>query len=216
MGTTTTTVPGVNPPTLTWPIGVTGDYQLVVTTDFEPVTFLLEIEIGNDAAGIGDWLLTTTGISYKGTKLAIGDNGDDTIEKIFEYLGHGVRGGGEFDTGWNAPGQENFRGISIEGFRFLFIGPDPGKLGRIRILAPTTDKDGKPRHPFYATTPQGVGPGHTRAQLLEIYPGLSSGKNGDGEYWYRLTNAGGELCFYFGETQPTDTSVILEMSTECR
>jgi hypothetical protein len=205
------------PDSTVWSIDTTGAYSLVVTADLEPITFTITLEVGDDAEGVADWLLTTTGITYKDTqKLAIGGAAPGIIDKIFEYLGHGVRGGGEFDTGWDTPGQEGIRGIAIEGFRFLFFEPQPGHLVRIRVLAPTTDKDGNPRPEFYVTTPEGIGPGHTRAQLLEVYPGVTSGKNSDGEYWYRLGNSGGELCFYFGTTQPTDTSTILEMSTECR
>jgi hypothetical protein len=197
-----------------WSIGTTGAFSLVVTADLVPTT-TLNIEVVRTPR-VADWLLTTTGITYKDTPEAH-DRGSarGIIDKIFEYLGHGC-GGDEFDTGWNAAGQEGVRGISIEGFRFLFFEPDPGHLARIRVLAPTTDADGEPRPAFYVTTPQGIGPGHTRAKLLEIYPGVTSGKNSDDEYFYRLTNSGGELCFYFGTTQPTDTSPILEMSTECR
>ena len=203
--------------TNTWPIGTTGAFSLVVTADLEPTTFTLTISVGEDAEGVADWLLTTTGITYKDTpKLTIGGSSPGIIDKIFEYLGHGVRGGEEFDTGWDSPSQPDVRGISIEGFRFLFFGPEPGHLARIRVLAPTTDTDGDPRPEFYVTTPQGIGPGHTRSALLTVYPGVTSGKNSDGEYFYRLTNSGGELCFYFGTTQPTDTSPILEMSTMCR
>ena len=210
------------PDTNSWPVAATGPYQIVVAPDFGVTTFSLLVNVVADAAGVADWLLTTTGIAYKGTKLSLGDAASPTIDKIFDWLDHGVRGGGEFDTGWAAPGQEGIRGISIEGFRFLFFGPNvtyptrPQTLVRIRVLASTTDAEGNPRPVYYVTTPQGIGPGHTRAQLLEVYPGVSSGKNGDGEFYYRLTNSGGELCFYFGETEPTDTSPILEMSTECR
>ena len=212
--TTTTTIPPSGLPTMTWAIGATGDYTIVVTSDFEPATFSLEIEIGDDAEGIADWLITTTGITYKeNPKLEIGDNGEDIIDKIFEYLGHGVRGGTEFDTGWTA---EGFRGVAIEGFRFLFYGPSPGELARVRIFAPGNDAAGNPRPASYAMTPQGIGPGMTRAQLLEVYPGLGSGETDDGDHYYRLTNAGGELCFYFGEETVTDASVIVEISTECR
>ena len=201
----------------TWSIATTGAFSLVVTADLVPTTFTMTIEIGEDAEGVADWLITTTGITYKDTpKLAIGGASPGIIDKIFEYLGHGVRGGEEFDTGWDSPSQPDVRGISIEGFRFLFFGPEPGHLARIRVLAPTTDADGNPRPAFYVTTPEGIGPGHTKAELLTIYPGVTSGKNSDGEYFYRLTNSRGELCFYFGTTQPTDTSPILELSTMCR
>lgn len=219
--TTTTTVPAGAPGAMTWAIADAAEYLIVIAPDFEAVTFTLSIDVGADAVGVGDWHLTTTGIAYRGTKLALGAAADATITKIFEFLGHGVRGGTEFDTGWTAPGQEGIRGIAIEGFRFLFFGPNaslpsrPKTLVRVRVFASTTDADGNPRPALYVITPQGIGIGHTRAELLTVYPGLSAGNNGD-EYYYRLTNTGGELCFYFGETAPTDASLIVEMSTECR
>jgi hypothetical protein len=175
----------------------------------------MTIEVGEDAEGVADWLITTTGITYKDTQARHRRRlpGSSTRSSSTSAA---VRGGEEFDTGWDSPSQPDIRGISIEGFRFLFFGPEPGHLARIRVLAPTTDADGNPRPAFYATTPEGIGPGHTKAELLTIYPGVTSGKNSDGEYFYRLTNSRGELCFYFGTTQPTDTSPILELSTMCR
>jgi hypothetical protein len=207
----------------TWPIGTTMEYLIRVEAGPEPGTFTLDLEVGEGAPTAADWLLTTNAITYRGTRLALGDPAEETIARIFEFLGHGPRGNlGEFDTGWDFPGQEGFRGILVEGFRFLFYGPNddfpdrPQTLGRIRVVEPTVDANGDPRPRYYVTTPEGVGVGHTLADLTTVYGTfVRAGSNAD-EHFYRLVNPRGELCFYFGDTAPTPESVIVEISTECR
>ena len=45
---------------------------------------------------------------------------------------------------------------------------------------------------------------------------VTSGSNSD-EFYYRLTDSGGELCFYFdAPDEPTDYSPITEIASECR
>jgi peptidoglycan hydrolase-like protein with peptidoglycan-binding domain len=207
----------------TWPIETTKDYVIEVDAETDPVTFTLGVEVAENAIGKGDWILYTHGISYKGTKLAIGDAADGVITKIFDYLGHGARGGyGEFDTGWNYPGQEGFRGLFIEGIAFLFYGPNtdyptrPETLGRVRYVGPSYDANGDERPTNYVSTDKGISVGNTLADLKSAYgTSVKAGSNSE-EHYYKLTDSGGVLCFYFGADAPTDDSPITEMSTECR
>jgi len=115
------------------------------------------------------------------------------------------------------------RGISIEGFAFLFFGPDPNNpdrpetFVRHRFVGPTVDAAGNPRPDNYATTAEGITVGDTLADLKAAYGSqVTSGSNSD-EFYYRLTDSGGELCFYFDTPdEPTDYSPISEIASECR
>jgi hypothetical protein len=66
------------------------------------------------------------------------------------------------------------------------------------------------------TTPEGIGVGHTLADLTAVYGDFVRPGSSADEHYYRLVNPRGELCFYFGATAPTDSSVIVEIATECR
>jgi peptidoglycan hydrolase-like protein with peptidoglycan-binding domain len=203
-------------------IGATDEYVIVVVATGDPVTFTIDVDV-EEGAKTGDWVLGTKGIAYKGTMLTLGDAADDVIDKIFEYFGHGVRGGyGEFDTGWDDPDQPGFRGILIEGTAFLFYGPNaqnPGRpetLGRVRYFGPSFDADGNPRPPGYVATAEGITVGNTLADLKTAYgSGVVAGSNAE-EHYYKHSASGGVLCFYFGADAPTDASKILEINTECR
>ncbi len=207
----------------TWSIEGTKDYVIEVDAETDPVTFTLGVEVTENAQAMGDWILFTHGISYKGTKLSIGDAADGVITKILDYLGHGPRGGyGEFDTGWDYPGQEGFRGLFIEGLAFLFYGPNaeyPGRpetLGRVRYVGPSYDANGDERPENYVTTDEGITLGNTLADLKSAYGSrVKAGSNSE-EHYYKLTDSAGVICFYFGADAPTDDSTIVEMSTECR
>jgi peptidoglycan hydrolase-like protein with peptidoglycan-binding domain len=210
----------------TWEPATPGEYRIEVTADTAPVTFSVEVTVVAGTAKTGDWILATNGISYQGTKLSMGADAGTVIDDIFTFLGHGVRGSyDEFDTGWYTitdPQDMGLRGIFIEGFSFLFYGPDPNNpdrpetLGRIRFEGPSDDAAGNPRPENYATTAKGITVGDTLADLEAAYgTGLRSGANSN-EHYYRYSDSGGELCFYFGADTPTDTSPILEMATQCR
>ena len=208
----------------TWEAATAGDYRIEVGAEAAPVTFTIAVGVG--AAETGDWVLATDGITYKGTELSLGADADTVITKIFDFLDHGVRGNyNEFDTGWYAitdPQDMGLRGIFIEGFAFLFYGPDPNNLdrpktlARIRFEGPSDDAAGNPRPDNYATTAKGITVGDTLTDLMAAYgTGVRSGSNSE-EHYYRYSDSGGELCFYFGATTPTDASPILEIATECR
>jgi hypothetical protein len=160
--------------------------------------------------------------------LAIGDDAETVIEHIFDFLGHGVRGAyAEFDTGWypiTEPRNIGLRGIFIEGLAFLFYGPAdpdnpdrPETLARVRFEGPSDDADGNPRPDNYVTTAEGITVGDTLADLKAAYgSNVGSGSSSEQAY-YRYTDSGGELCFYFeGLDEPTELSPIVEMATECR
>ena len=208
---------------VTFPILTTADYTIEVSTEGEPTVFTLEVGVAS-GAGAGDWKITTDGIAYKDTKFTLGGPANPMIAKIFEFLGHNVRGNfDEFDTGWHDPGQDGYRGIMIEGIAFLFYGPNPSNPGRpetfarVRYLGPSFDKDGNPRPAGYVQTRSGITVGNTLAELITTYGSqVHSGSNAD-EHYYRYGAADGtEVCFYFGEDAPTDSTKITEISTECR
>jgi peptidoglycan hydrolase-like protein with peptidoglycan-binding domain len=211
---------------LVWPIDATQDYRIEVTAPSEPATFALAVEVTAGEQQTGDWILATDGVSYRGTKLALGEDAQTVIDQIFDFFGHGVRGAyDEFDTGWYTvtdPGDMGLRGIFIEGFAFLFFGPDPNNpdrpetFVRHRFVGPTVDGAGNPRPDDYATTAAGITVGDTLADLQAAHrTAVRPGSNSE-EYYYRLTDAGGELCFYFGPDEPTDYSPITEIASECR
>ncbi len=210
----------------TWTIDTSQDYLIEVGSSSGSVTFALIVNVTAGHQDVGDWILNTDGVSYRGTDLSLGDDAQTVIDQIFDFLGHSIRGAyGEFDTGWNVitdPQNLGLRGVAIEGFRFLFYGPDPANPGRSetfarhRFVGPTDDADGNPRPDNYATTSEGITVGHALAELSAVYGGqLAAGSNGD-EFYYRLTDSGGELCFYFGSDEPTDFSPITEIASECR
>jgi len=209
-----------------WEIPDGGDHGIRVTSALDPTTFTLDIAISEGFEASGDWIIETNGISYKGEKLSIGDDADAVIDKVFDFLGHGIRGAyNEFDTDWSVidePQEVGIRGVFIEGLAFLFFGPSPSDpdraetLERIRFEGPSDDADGEPRPDDYVTTVEGIAVGDTLADLKAAYgSSVSSGSNED-EHWYRYSDAGGELCFYFGADTPSDSSPILEIATECR
>ena len=209
----------------TWVVESSQDYLLTVISGEVPVTFTLTVALAAGAGG-GGWILATNGISYGDTKLSLGDDAETVIDKVFDFLGHGVRGSyAEFDTDWYAvtdPGDMGLRGVFIEGLAFLFYGPDPNNLGRpetlarIRFEGPSDDASGEPRPANYVTTAEGVTVGHNLAHLKSAYGDRVKPGSNANEHYYRLSDSGGELCFYFGGSAPTDGSVILEIATECR
>jgi len=210
----------------TWEVGEAGDYLLTVLTEQMPVTFTLAVTPGVGAQGSGSWILATNGITYDDTKLSLGDDAGTVIDHIFDFLDHGVRGSyAEFDTGWYAvtdPGDMGLRGVFIEGMAFLFYGPDPNNLGRpetlsrIRFEGVSDDASGEPRAANYVTTAEGVTVGHNLAHLKSAYGSRVSAGSGNGEHYYRFSDSGGELCFYFGTSAPTDSALIREIATQCR
>ncbi|HLA67428.1 MAG TPA: peptidoglycan-binding protein [Acidimicrobiia bacterium] len=211
---------------LVWDVEAQGDYRIEIGAEAEPVTFTIEVGVVAGTAKTGDWILATNGVTYKTTKLSLGADAGTVIDKVFEFLGHGVRGNyDEFDTGWYAitdPLDMGLRGIFIEGFAFLFYGPDPNNLdrpetlARIRFEGPSDDAAGTPRPDNYATTAKGITVGDTLADLTAAYgSGVKSGSNST-EHYYRFADSGGVLCFYFGATAPADSSPITEIATECR
>ena len=208
----------------TWLVEASEDFRLTVTAVGElPTTFVLTIDLGAGSEGTA-WVLATNGISYGDTKLSFGDDVATVLDKVEDFLGHGIRGGyAEFDTGWTEePGNIGIRGVFIENLAFLFYGPStdyPGyaeQLARIRYEGPGFDANGDPRPSNYVATALGVTVGHDLGYLKEIYGSqVKSGDNGS-EYYYRYTDSGGELCFYFGGSSPSNSSEILEIATECR
>jgi hypothetical protein len=210
-----------------WDIEETQDYLIEVTAPSDPVTFTLAVTVTAGSQEAGDWILATDGLSYRGTKLTLGDDAETVIDQVFDFLDHGVRGAyDEFDTGWYTitdPQPLGLRGIYIEGFAFLFYGPDPSDpdrpetFARWRFEGPTRDANGNARPEDYATTAEGITVGDTLADLKAAYGSqVVLGSNSE-EYYYRLADAGGDMCFYFATNdEPTDYSQISEMSSECR
>lgn len=212
--------------TTPWEIETTQDYVLQVETGAQPVTFTMQVEVADVERQLGDWILATDGVIYRGTKLALGSDAQTVIDSVFDYLGHGVRGAyDEFDTGWYAttePSEMGLRGIFIEGFAFLFFGPDPNNpdrpetFVRHRFVGPSDDAEGNPRPANYATTAEGITVGDTLADLRAAYGSqVTPGSNSE-EHYYRLSYSTGVLCFYFGSDEPADLSPILEIASECR
>ena len=211
----------------TWVIDTTQDYLIEVASPTGPVTFALTVEVTTGVPETGDWILATDGVTYRGTELALGADAQTVIDQVFDFLGHGVRGAyDEFDTDWYTitdPSDMGLRGIFIEGLAFLFFGPDPNNpdrpetFVRHRFVGPTVDAAGDPRPDNYATTAEGITVGDTLADLKAAYGSqVTSGSNSD-EFYYRLTDSGGELCFYFDTPdEPTDYSPISEIASECR
>jgi peptidoglycan hydrolase-like protein with peptidoglycan-binding domain len=211
----------------TWRIDTTQDYSIEVASPTGPVTFALTVEVVTGVPETGDWILAADGLSYRGTKLALGSDAQTVIDQVFEFLGHGVRGAyDEFDTGWytiSDPGDMGLRGVFIEGFALLFFGPDPNNpdrpetFVRHRFVGPTVDAAGSARPDDYATTAEGITVGDTLADLKAAYGSrVASGSNNE-EFYYRLRDSGRELCFYFGTAdEPTDYSPITEIASQCR
>jgi peptidoglycan hydrolase-like protein with peptidoglycan-binding domain len=211
----------------TWVVGTTQDYLIEVGAPSDPITFAATIEVTTGVREVGDWILATDGVSYRGTNLALGSDAQTAIGQVFGFLGHGVRGAyDEFDTDWYTitdPGDMGLRGVFIEGFAFLFFGPDPNNpdrpetFVRHRFVGPTVDAAGNARPDNYATTAEGITVGHTLADLRAAYGSrVAPGSNSE-ESYYRLTDSGGELCFYFDTPEePPYYSPITEISSECR
>jgi hypothetical protein len=206
-----------------FPIGASADYTIEVAPVGAAAMFTLEVAV-NRGAGAGDWIITTDGIAYKTTTFTLGTAAGPMIDKIFEILGHNVRGDfDEFDTGWNDPGQPGYRGLFIEGLAFLFTGPTPDNPGlaqtfaRVRYVGPSYDKDGNPRPAGWVQTLSGITVGNTLAELKATYGNaVQPGSDTAGHYYRYGTTTGREVCFYFGNTTPTDTTRIVEISTMCR
>ena len=212
--------------TTTWVIDNTQDYLIEVSSPSGPILFELAVNVTAGVQEAGDWILATDGVTYRGTELALGGDAQTIIDKVFDFLGHGIRGAyEEFDTDWYAitsPQEMGLRGIFIEGFAWLFFGPDPSNVDRPetferwRFEGPSDDADGNPRAEDYATTAEGITVGDTLADLQATYGGdVSSGSNSS-EHYYRLSNSGGEMCFYFGASAPASTTAIVEIASECR
>jgi len=209
-----------------WEIGTTQDYLIDVGSPSGPVTFALAVNVTIGVQETGDWILATDGVTYQGTELSLGDDAQTVIDQIFDFLGHGVRGSyEEFDTDWYSitdPQDLGLRGIRIEGFAFLFFGPDPvhpdrpETFERHRYTGPSDDADGTPRPDDYATTSEGITVGDTLIDMQAAYEDQLAFGSNSSEYFYRLTDSGGELCFYFGSDEPTDLSPITEIASECR
>lgn len=206
-----------------WAIEATGDYLLTAVASETPTTFELNIDVTTGAQETGAWIIAPDGITYDGTKLALGADAETVLDKIYDFLGHGVRGAyAEFDTGWhNEPGGIGLRGVFIEGMAFLFYGPDPvtpdrpETLARIRFEGPGKDADGNDRPPEYVTTAEGITVGDTLTDLKAAYGSSVKAGSNDDEWYYRLTASGKELCFYFA-TNPTEFTAITEIATQCR
>ncbi len=206
-----------------FPIAETGDYTIEASTDAGSTMFELIVSV-EGLASVGDWIITTDGIAYKDTEFPLGTAAGPMITKIFEFLGHNVRSEfDEFDTGWDEPGQEGFRGIFIEGLAFLFYGPTPSSPGipevfaRVRYVGPSFDADENPRPAGWVQTLSGITVGNTLAELQETYGSdVSPGSDTVGHYYRYGAANGDEVCFYFGSAAPTATTRIVEISTMCR
>ena len=207
----------------TFLIPESADYTIEVTTTAAATMVTLEVEV-DPGAGAGDWIITTDGIAYKDTEFPLGTAAGPMIDEIFEVLDHNVRAEyDEFDTGWDDPDQLGYRGIFIEGLAFLFTGPTPGEpdlpetFARVRYVGPSFDKDGNPRPAGWVQTLSGITVGNTLAELKDTYgSGVAPGSDTVGHYYRYGTSTGHEVCFYFGNTAPTDGSRITEISTMCR
>ena len=209
-----------------WDIETTQQYRITVTTITDPTTFKIDIDVVERVPGTGDWILSGDGFSYKGKSHELGDDAQTVIDAVYDYLGHTVRGRyNEFDTDWyeiTDPQTLGLRGMSIEGLNFLFFGPSTGdptraeSFQRLRFVGPSDDADGEPRPDDYVTTAKGITVGDNLADLKAAYGDQPKSGSNDDEYFYRLSDSGGTLCFYCGASEPTDSSAITEISTECR
>jgi len=209
-----------------WEIATTQDHLIEVTSPSGPVMFALAVNVVPGVQETGDWILATDSISYRGTKLALGDDAQAVIDKVIGFLGHGIRGSYlEFDTDWYTitdPQDLGLRGVFIEGFALLFFGPDPvhpaepETFERWRFEGPSDDGDGVARPDNYATTSGGITVGDALLDLMAAYGSdVTAGSNSE-EHYYRFSDSGGEICFYFGAAAPTNSSTIIEMASECR
>jgi len=230
----------------TWIAPETGDYRVEVVVEgaggtdetgtteegtgappFDPgVLFSLAVNLTIGEATTGEWIIATDGFSHGASEFNLGDDAQTVIDGVIDILGHGIRGAyEEFDTDWytiDDPQSLGLRGVFIEGFAMLFFGPHPGEpdrpetFERLRFEGPSDDAEGEPRPEDYATTAEGITVGDTLADLKVAYGDDVSAGSNDEEHYYRYTDSGGELCFYFGGSAPDDTDQILEIATECR
>ena len=210
----------------TWNIDTTQDYSIEVASPSGPVRFALAVNVTAGVQETGDWILAGDSITYRGTKLALGDDTQTVIDKVIDFLGHGIRGSYlEFDTDWytiSDPQDLGLRGVFIEGFALLFFGPNPSDparpetFERWRFEGPSDDAAGDPRPDSYATTTEGITVGDTLADLTAAYGGAATAGSNSTEHYYRMNDSGGELCFYFGASAPNDFDVITEIASECR
>jgi len=218
----------VIPPTseTIWEVASTQDYLIEVTSPSGPVMFALAVNVTAGVQQTGDWILATDSITYRGTKLSLGDDAQTVIDEVIGFLGHGIRGSYlEFDTDWYTitdPQDLGLRGVFIEGFALLFFGPDPvhpaelETFERWRFEGPSDDGAGVARPDDYATTSEGITVGDTLLDLMAAYGSdVDAGSNSD-EHYYRFSNSGGEMCFYFGASAPSNSSAISEIASECR
>jgi peptidoglycan hydrolase-like protein with peptidoglycan-binding domain len=205
--------------------GTSGIFEIAVNSFTDPTTFTMTVAV-TDTAAEAEWIINTRSITYDGNRIELGDNAADVLDQVFEYLGHGVRGQyDEFDSGWytiTEPQPTGIRGVFVGGLAFLFFGPHPADpdapeiLVRIRYEGSLPDAEGNERPPGYVATPLGITVGSTLADLKVAYgSSVNAGSNAN-EHYYRYTEAGGELCFYFGASAPSDSTEILEIATECR
>jgi hypothetical protein len=200
-----------------------GLHRIEVSTAGDPVFFIIDVEL-EFSGEAGDWIITTDGIAHRDTEFVIGTAAGPMIDDIYDILGHQPRSQyDEFDTGWDQPGQEGFRGVFIEGLAFLFLGPNaenPGRpetFWRVRYVGESFDENGHPRPYGWVQTLSGITVGDTLEDLIDTYGSqVSPGSNSE-EHYYRFGAAdGSEVCFYFGENEPDDNDEVLEISTECR
>ena len=210
----------------TWEIATTQDYSIEVSSPSGPVRFALAVSVTAGVQETGDWILAGDSITYRGTKLSLGDDAQTVIDKVIDFLGHGIRGSYlEFDTDWytiSDPQDLGLRGVFIEGFALLFFGPNPSDparpetFERWRFEGPSDDAGGDPRPDSYATTAEGITVGDTLADLTATYGGAATAGSNSTEHYYVMNDSGGELCFYFGANAPADFDVITEIASECR
>ena len=218
----------VIPPTseTIWEVASTQDYLIEVTSPSGPVMFAIAVNVTAGVQQTGDWILATDSLTYRGTKLSLEDDAQTVIDAVIGFLGHGIRGSYlEFDTDWYAitdPQDLGLRGVFIEGFALLFFGPDPvhpaepETFERWRFEGPSDDAAGVARPDDYATTSEGITVGDTLVDLMAAYGSdVDAGSNSE-EHYYRFSNSGGEMCFYFGASAPSNSSAIIEIASECR
>jgi len=209
-----------------WEIATTQDHLIEVNSPSGPVMFALAVNVTPGVQETGDWILATDSISYRGTKLSLGDDAQTVIDEVIGFLGHGIRGSYlEFDTDWYTitdPQDLGLRGVFIEGFALLFFGPDPvhpaepETFERWRFEGPSDDGAGVARPDDYATTSEGITVGDALLDLMAAYGSdVDAGSNSE-EHYYRFSDSGGEICFYFGAAAPSNSSTIVEIASECR